>query len=428
LLTGLDILVQDGFTRCHGARIGVLANQCAVDSAGVHLVEHLLARGLRPSLLFGPEHGLWSTHQDMEPVEGMVDPVFGLPVDSLYGDREESLAPARDKLAALDVLLIDLQDIGTRYYTYAATVAKTLRVAHGSALRILLLDRQNPIDGVTVEGGLPDESLRSYVGELPVPHRHGLTLGELAVACADDEKLDVDLTVVALAGWDRSRYLDEQQADGQPPTPGDPLIRNPQSAIRDRGHGIPCGPGIPLWVPPSPNMPTVETAIVYPGLCLLEGTNVSEGRGTTTPFLLFGAPFVAPDKLRRCLGEELPDGGFLLTSACFRPQFGKWAGRLCNGLRLHVTDRSRFRPLRFGMALVKWLRLLFPGEFKWRTQAYEFVDDRLAIDLLLGHPGAREKLEAGAPVEEVAAAMEATAARFREERSGRLLYPRNEFP
>jgi uncharacterized protein YbbC (DUF1343 family) len=404
MLTGLDILAQDGFGRCRNARIGVLANQCAVDSAGTHLVEHLLARGLRPALLFGPEHGLWSTHQDMEPVEGMEDPVFHLPVDSLYGDREESLAPAREKLAALDVLLVDLQDIGTRYYTYAATVAKTLRVASGTSLRILLLDRPNPIDGITIEGGLPHESMRSYVGELPVPHRHALTLGELAMACADDERLDVDLSVVALSGWVRTRCVDLQE---------------PATVSQGR-NGTSAGL---LWVPPSPNMPTVETAIVYPGLCLLEGTNVSEGRGTTTPFLLFGAPFVDPEALRKRLSEELPGGGFVLTSACFRPQFGKWSGRLCNGLRLHVSDRERFKPLRFGMALVKWLRLLHPDEFQWRTQTYEFVDDRLAIDLLLGYPGARERLEAGAAVEDVAADLEATARGFVVRWPERLLYP-----
>jgi len=394
MLTGLDILVQDDFARCRNARIGVLANQCAVDGNGIHLVEHLLRHGMKPAVLFGPEHGLWSTHQDMEPVEGMVDPVFRLPVDSLYGVSEATLAPAKDRLSAIDVLLVDLQDIGTRYYTYAATVAKTLRVASGTSVRVMLLDRPNPIDGTTVEGGLPHQSLRSYVGELPVPHRHGLTLGELAMKCADDEKLDVDLTVVALSGWDRTRCIDQQEP----------------------GAGL-------LWIPPSPNMPTVETALVYPGLCLLEGTNVSEGRGTTTPFLLFGAPFVEPERLRRCLSDELPDGGFVLTSACFRPQFGKWAGMSCNGLRLHVADRARFRPLRFGLALVKWLRLLWPREFEWRTKTYEFVEDRLAIDLLLGHPGARERLEAGALVLEVAEDMEATARDYLADRPGRLLHP-----
>ncbi len=401
MLTGLDVLVGEEFDCCRNARIGVLTNQCGVDSQGIHLVEHLLKRGLEPSLLFGPEHGLWSTHQDMEPVQGMLDPVFRLPVESLYGNSEGSLAPAREKLAGIDVLLIDLQDIGTRYYTYAATVAKTLRVACGTSLRIVLLDRPNPIDGVTVEGGLPHPSLRSYVGELPVPHRHGLTLGELATGCVDDEQLDVDLTVIAPRGWDRTRYLDEQLPGAWPEDIGSGRTgSSPQKA--------------PLWIPPSPNMPTVETAVVYPGLCLLEGTNVSEGRGTTTPFLLFGAPFVDAERLKTSLRNELPDGGFVVTSACFRPQFGKWAGRLCNGLRLHVTERSRFRPLRFGMALVKWLALLFPADFQWRTQTYEFVDDRLAIDLLLGHPGARERLEAGGAVEEVAAEMELTARAFQD--------------
>jgi uncharacterized protein YbbC (DUF1343 family) len=386
---GLDGLAAEGFAFCRGAKVALLCNQAAIDAGGTHLIRHALGQELDLVRVLSPEHGLWSTHQDMEAVHERNDPVFGLPVESLYGDTLQSLDPAREQLDGVDMLLVDLPDVGTRYYTYAATLARCMRVASETGTRVVVLDRPNPINGVDVEGGLPHVSLRSYVGELPVPHRHGLTLGELACVALEEEEVDCDLTIYPVHGWERARYGDEL--------------------------GM-------LWVPPSPNMPTVETAVVYPGLCLLEGTNVSEGRGTTTPFLLFGAPWVTPHALASRLTEELPDGGFALTPACFRPQFQKFAGELCNGLRLHVTDRSRFRPLAFGIGLVKWLLLLHPGRFDWRREEYEFVTDRLAIDLLLGDPGARAMLEGEHPVAEVMDHLEASAAGFDKTRRSVLLY------
>lgn len=387
--TGLDSLASRDFGLCRNKRIGVLANQCSFDACGHHLIEHLQRCGYTPAIAFSPEHGLWSTHQDMEAVALTHDPVFDVPVASLYGDSEGSLAPAAKQLREVDLLLVDLPDVGSRYYTYAATLVKIMRVAAGTSLRIVVLDRPNPLNGIDIEGGPVLNHLRSYVGELSIPQRHGLTLGELGELARRREELDVDYGIEPATGWDRASYHDQT--------------------------------GIP-WLPPSPNMPTLATALVYPGMCLLEGTNVSEGRGTTTPFELFGAPFVRPARLAAHICGEDPCGGFQLTPAAFRPQFGKWADRVCLGLRVHVTERNLFKPLAFGLAVVKWLRLLYPDAFEWRTEAYEFVSEHLAIDLLLGDERYRKMLESEESVARVAGAMAADAASFPKERDGLLLY------
>jgi len=387
--TGLDVLVDQDFACCRGARVGVLTHQCGYDASGTHLIEHLAARDNQPALVLSPEHGLWSTHQDMEPVRAKTDPIFQLPVASLYGDSEESLAPASALLAGLDLLLIDLQDVGSRYYTYAATAVKTARAAAGTALRIIVLDRPNPIGGTAVEGGLIKDELRSYVGEIAVPQRHGLTIGELVLHAVRDEGLDVDLTIVPMEGWDRDRYYDELEL---------------------------------TWIPPSPNMPSPATALVYPGICLLEGTNVSEGRGTTTPFELFGAPWVNSRQLASAIAREEPCRGFVLIPACFRPQFGKWGMQQCSGLRVHVTDRTAFLPVAFGLAVTKSLCRLYPGQFDWRREAYEFVSDKLAIDLLLGDEAYRLRMEAGESVQALMADMNAASESFRGKRPDMLLY------
>ena len=388
--TGLDVLAGEHFESCRGAVTGVLTHQCAVDRSGVHLLEHLNQQGLKPSLVLAPEHGLWSTHQDMEAVGGTDDLIFGVEVKSLYGDTEQSLRPSVAMLEDLDLLLVDLQDVGARYYTYAATMVKCMRAAALAGVEVVVLDRPNPINGRVVEGCPPAAELKSFVGELDVPHRHGLTLGELAEWSRRVEHLDVGLRVILMEGWQRAEFYD-----------------------RDRL----------MWTPPSPNMPSVETAVVYPGLCLLEATNLSEGRGTTTPFELFGAPWVDPELLaEKVMGEE-SSPGVVLVPTCFRPQFGKWAGDVCRGLRIHVTARDRFKPLALGMALVKWLPRLFPGEFQWRSEPYEFVSDRPAIDLLLGDAGLGEALARGDPIREISASLTSAEAEFAHARQEVLLYP-----
>jgi uncharacterized protein YbbC (DUF1343 family) len=388
--TGLDRLLRDGIPGPASQRIAVLANQASVDRTGTHLLQHLARIGRPPSLVLSPEHGLWGTHQDMEDVGRDNDPVFGLPVHSLYGSTLGSLDPSVALLQDIDLLVADLQDVGARYYTFAATLVRCMAAAAHTGTRVLVLDRPNPLGGAVVEGNLVEPGLASFVGEIPVPQRHGLTLGELALLARRTGPIHVDLAVLPVSGWDRSTLFP--------------------------GTGLP-------WVPPSPNMPTPATALVYPGTCLVEGTNVSEGRGTTTPFEVVGAPFVDPHRLIQAVAQERVSAGAALLPIVFRPQFGKYAGLACRGVRIAVTDPQALRPLALGLALVKWLHLLFAPDFQWRTETYEFVSDRLAIDLLLGESWVRPALEQNAAVADVVARMEQSARSFHDQRGQVLLYP-----
>ena len=317
--------------------------------------------------LFGPEHGLRGSAQDMAGVPDDDDPATGLPAVSLYGGTFESLAPAPERLAGLDVLLFDIQDVGARYYTYAATMALCMRAARAARIKVVVLDRPNPIGGVAVEGGGLDEGLENFCGLYPVPQRHGMTLGELARLYNETFGIGCELEVVACEGWPRSACYDE------------------------------CG--LP-WVMPSPNMPTPETALVYPGMCLLEGTNLSEGRGTTRPFELFGAPFIdaaaLAEELRR---QDLP--GVRFRGCVIEPAFHKFKGQRCGALQLHVNDRSAFEPYRTGLGVLVAARKLWPEELAWRTEPYEFRADVPAIDLLTGRPAVRQAIDRGAALDEV---------------------------
>lgn len=367
--TGCDVLLGDEarLQPLRGARVGLLAHAASITRDHVHLLDALLARGVRPQRLFGPEHGLRGEAQDMIPVEGGVDALSGIPCVSLYGHDEPSLTPRRADLEGLDVLLVDLQDVGSRYYTYVYTAMLAVEAAAAAGVHCVILDRPNPLGG-RWEGSPVMPGFESFVGMLPLPQRHGLTLAEV-LAFARTHGRDVPCEVIPASGWNREA--------------SDPMA------------------GFP-WVLPSPNMPTVDTARVYPGLCLLEGTNLSEGRGTTRPFEIFGAPWIDAHRLRETLlALELP--GVHFRPLGFRPTFQKWAGQTCLGLQLHVTDPERFRPLRTGVAIVWACASLFPDAFAWRAEAYEFVADRPAIDLLFGNDRPRLLIEAGAPFEEVLA-------------------------
>lgn len=368
----------------------MLTHQAALCSDGRHLLELLELDGIQPAILFSPEHGLWGTHQDMESVDSMMDPIFDFPVQSLYGRDSESLAPRRDWLEGIDRLVVDLQDVGARYYTFAATLAKALRVAAQTGTKVTLLDRPNPIGGVICEGRPPLPEYQSYVGELAIPHRHALTLGEIARWVVHSERLTVDLDVVAMKGWSGQNW-----------------------------------PTRSIWVPPSPNMPTVDTALVYPGMCLLEGTNLSEGRGTTTPFLLFGAPYMDSRAMAHALRVQDADAGCVLIPCLFRPMFGKWSGALCQGIRIHVTDASLFRSLKLGTAVLRSAWELHPAEFAWRTETYEFETDRLAVDLLFGDPRVRVSLEAGEPLDQIMGLLEGEDPDCHGLREQALLYKRS---
>jgi uncharacterized protein YbbC (DUF1343 family) len=392
VLSGLEVFLEGGAPAAalpKRARVGLVAHPASVDSSLRHAVERLLARDeLRLVRLFAPEHGVRGEAQDMEAVEEAVDPASGLPVVSLYGEDPASLRPKPEHLADLDAILYDLQDAGCRTYTYATTLSFVMEEAARAGLPVVVLDRPNPIGGIEVEGPVLDPKLASFVGRFPLPVRHGMTMGELARLFQDELRCGCDLRVVPMAGWRRSMHFGDT--------------------------------GLP-WVAPSPNLPTPGTALVYPGGCLVEGTNLSEGRGTTRPFELVGAPWLAGPALARALDGSLLEG-VRFREAWFRPMFHKYAGRLCSGVQVHVVDRRSFRPFRTYLALLREARLLAPEEFDWRREPYEFETSRLAVDLLLGREDLRPMIEAGAPVAEIEASWQGPLREFLERREPYLLY------
>jgi uncharacterized protein YbbC (DUF1343 family) len=324
----------------------------------------------------------------MEPVDSRSDSVTGLPTISLYGDTESSLEPAREHFERLDVVVVDLQDVGSRYYTYVWTMLACMRVAVETSTQVVVCDRPNPIGGHRVEGGRIEEGYHSFVGGHDVAIRHGLTVGELAGLLVAELGLDVDLVVLPLDGWRREMLFADT--------------------------------GLP-WVLPSPNMPTLETALVYPGGCLLEATELSEGRGTTKPFELVGADFVDGRLLVGKLAE-LELGGVGFRPTCFQPTFNKLAGKVCGGAQIHVLDETVFRPCLTGISVLWAIHELWPDRFEWRARPYEFVADRPAIDLLTGSPEVREKIEAGETPREITAGWSRDERRFLGRRRDFLLY------
>jgi uncharacterized protein YbbC (DUF1343 family) len=354
-----------------------------------HAVRLLHAgRGWKLTALFGPEHGVWGEAQDMEGVEQSIDPLTGLTVYSLYGRSEKDLAPRREVLKTIDALVIDLQDIGSRYYTFIYTMALCMREAAPIGLPVIVLDRPNPIDGVHLEGNIREEKYSSFVGMFPLPTRHGMTPGELAGYFNKVFKLNCNLTVIPMRGWRRGMWWGDT--------------------------------GLP-WVIPSPNMPTVFTATVYPGMCLVEGTNLSEGRGTTHPFEFFGAPWLEPFKFAEKLNAVgLP--GVRFRPHYFLPKFQKHSGKVCGGAELHVTNRWAFEPYRTGLWAVKVARDMDSEKFDWRRETYEFVSDRLAIDLLAGSDRYRNLVERGGNVDDWVAEWEEPLRDFASQREEYLLY------
>lgn len=387
--TGLEVLRDQAFAPLDGLRIGLVTHPAAVSGPLRHSSElFATAPQVHLAALFGPEHGLTGEAQDLVGVTGGHDPHSRLRIYSLYGDTVESLRPTPEQLRGLDALVIDLQDVGSRYYTFQATMLFCFEAASRAKLLTVVLDRPNPLGGVHVEGPVLRPGFESFVGIHSLVIRHGMTIGELARMYQAERGLSGELHVVACEGWRRA--MDFEQT------------------------------GLP-WVLPSPNMPTVETAFVYPGQCLLEGTNLSEGRGTTRPFELCGAPWVDSHKLcQRLEDEALP--GVVFRPATFRPTFQKFAGQTCGGLQIHVPDREAFQPVRTGLAVLAAMRDLSGGHFAWRREPYEFVADHPAIDLLFGSDRERLALEGGRPPRDLAGAWEAEEQAFRRRRQAFLLY------
>jgi uncharacterized protein YbbC (DUF1343 family) len=360
--TGLDALVRERFAPLRGLTVGLICNPTSVDRRLRHAANLFhAARGVRLAALFGPEHGVRGDLQYMAPAGEERDRRTGVRVHSLYGSRAESLRPADRALRGLDALVFDIQDVGARYYTYQATMLYCMEAAARAKLAFFVLDRPNPIGGLAVEGPGLRRGFESFCGVHDVAIRHGLTVGELAGLYREERALEVELSVIPCQGW-RRRMLQ-----------------------RDTGQ---------VWVLPSPNMPTPETAMVYPGMCLLEGTNLSEGRGTTRPFELFGAPWLDAGRLAGALEDaRLP--GVAFRPASFVPTWDKHAGRRCQGVEVVVLDREGFLPVRTGAACVISARDQAPARFRWRTETYEFVEGVPAFDLLCGSAREREGIARG---------------------------------
>ncbi len=386
VVTGLERLLGDHCGCIRGKRVGLIANQTTVDTDLRHGIDLLHGHpGAELKVVFGPEHGLRGSAQDQVEVGDRIDEHTGLPVRSLYGPNRR---PTKDMLAGLDAVVFDVQDIGSRYYTFIWTMVHAMEACAREGLEMIVADRPNPIGGELVEGNLIEEGYRSFVGLYPIPNRHGMTAGELARLFNEAFDIGCRLTVVPLKGWHRSQWFDET--------------------------------GLP-WILPSPNMPTLDTATVYPGMCLIEGTNLSEGRGTTRPFELVGAPWIDPYRLVAQLEmENLP--GVRFRPQWFRPTFHKFAGEICVGIQLHVEDRLVYRPLRTGVALLRAVHGLWPDRFKWRPPPYEYETERPAIDILAGSDRLREQIEEQVPVPEIESSWKEALAGFGSIRKRHLIY------
>jgi uncharacterized protein YbbC (DUF1343 family) len=346
----LDELWPEKF---RSARIGALLHPASVSSKLQHasrVLERYNGDLFRLSAFFGPQHGfLGQTQDDMVEWKSYEHPRLRIPVYSLYGEHRE---PTTEMLQDIDVLLVDLQDVGARYYTFIWTMYLCMRACEQNGVAVIVLDRPNPINGLTTEGPSLNADYKSFVVMHPMPVRHGRTTGELAQQFRDEAFAKCRLTILPMKNWKREMWFDQT--------------------------------GLP-WVMPSPNMPTLDTATVYPGLCLFEGTNISEGRGTTRPFEIFGAPFIDPERLCSEL-NNLKLSGVFFRENYFQPTFHKFAGELCGGVQLHVTDREIFQPFATGVQIIKRIRRIYHEQFQWKQPPYEYEWKRLPIEILIGGP------------------------------------------
>jgi uncharacterized protein YbbC (DUF1343 family) len=370
-----------------GKRVGIVCNPASVDGELRHIADRLAGHPrARLAAIFGPQHGFQSDVQDnmIETPHGR-DEVRRVPVYSLYSDTRE---PAPEMLADLDVLLIDLQDVGVRIYTYIYTMANCLKAARRRGLKVIVCDRPNPIGGVQVEGPVLVRGFESFVGMYPIPMRHGMTIGEIARLFNDHFGIGANLEVIAMEGWRREMYFD--------------------------ATGL-------TWIMSSPNIPTFDTTTVYPGTVLFEGTRISEGRGTTRPFELVGAPWIVAERFAGAMNRRgLP--GVFFRPAAFEPTFHKHARERCGGCQIHVRDRQSFRPVASAVALLETFRASDPDRFGWRDPPYEYEHERLPIDVLAGSPALREQIESGMAAGEIARSWESAVEEFDRVRQAVLLY------
>ncbi len=359
-LTGLDIFETKWPQALLGAKVGLLAHPASV-SKNLEHASSLFLESTKCDLkvFFGPQHGIRGETQDnMIEWKGFQDRRSGLPVYSLYSETRK---PRSTMLNAVDVLAVDLQDVGARYYTFIWTMELCMQACSEMGKSVVILDRPNPLGGFVIEGPVLQPEFASFVGLRPLPVRHGMTVGEIALYLKEAYYPSLDLHVIKMKGWKRSQLFDKT--------------------------------GLP-WVLPSPNMPALDTAIVYPGMCLLEGTLLSEGRGTTRPFEIFGAPFIDPDKLTARLDEfKLP--GVLFRPLYFQPTFQKHAGKVCGGAQIHLMDRTKYRSFKTGVAVLKAVNELYPRRPLWKSPPYEYEVDKLPVDILAGTDRLRISIEKG---------------------------------
>jgi uncharacterized protein YbbC (DUF1343 family) len=382
---GSTRLIESG--SLNGRKVGIVSNPASVDAGYTHVVDALSkAPGVSVGAIFGPQHGFRSDVQD-----NMIETPHGndcrrkVPVFSLYSETRE---PTAEMLRHVDAMVVDLQDIGARIYTYIYTMANCLRACAKHKVDVIVCDRPNPIGGLDVEGPMLVPGNESFVGQFPIPMRHGMTIGELANFFNDYFEIHAPLEVIPMAGWTRSMYFDQT--------------------------------GLP-FVMPSPNIPTLDSAIVYPGTVLFEGTNASEARGTTRPFELVGAPWVEAERFADEMNaRRLP--GVHFRPAVFEPTFQKHARKTCGGCQIHVRDRAAFKPVLTGVALIDAIKAAGPKDFAWRRPPYEYEHVKEPIDILAGSPALRLAIDSGQKAEDLAPVWERESKPFEDVRARYLLY------
>jgi uncharacterized protein YbbC (DUF1343 family) len=390
VMTGLNKLEEKEFSLLKNRNIGLLCNQASINNNFKHIIDIILPYHNKGQLcvktIFGPQHGLWGHTQDnMIEWEGKFKNRFGIPICSLYGKYRK---PTPEMLDNIDLLMIDLQDVGSRYYTFVWTMALCMEACAEQGKEVWILDRPNPIGGDTVEGIILGPDYSSFVGLFPLIHRHGLTIGEIALYLQDQYFKELIVKIIHLEFWERKMYFEHTGLS---------------------------------WVMPSPNMPLVETAMVYPGMCLLEGTNLSEGRGTTRPFEIFGAPWIDGYKLALSLNKT-GLAGVHFRPVQFQPTFQKYTQKLCEGCFIHVTNRLMFKPVLTAITLLSEVVKQYPKYFSWRKPPYEYEFNKLPIDILAGHSWLREYIESNVKLSKISEKLEADEEIFKKTREGYLIY------
>lgn len=368
-------------------RIGLICNQASVDHRYRHAADLFFQNpDINLTALFGPQHGIRGDVQDnMIETAHTVDKKTGLPIYSLYSETRQ---PTGEMLENLDALVFDLQDVGCRVYTFIYTMAYAMKSCAEFGKKMFVLDRPNPINGIGVEGNVLETGHESFVGQYPIPMRHGMTIGELAAFFNREFDINCDLQVITMDNWEREDFYDETDCP---------------------------------WVMPSPNMPTVDTAVVFPATVYFEGTEISEGRGTTRPFEIVGAPFIDAETLSESL-KSLELSGVIFRPFQFLPTFQKYAGQHCGGVFLHISDRESFEPVITGLALVKTIYNLYPEKFKWKETAYEYAFDRNPFDVISGSTKTREFIEQNQSPENIEASWQKDLENFNIKRKKYLMY------